>query len=219
MGQILREGEKLLVSEIFFSLQGEGPKIGEPSIFIRLAGCIEPYCPWCDTAYARYEYSEKSIPDIVHEAGRYACKNVVITGGEPFLQWESGLKKLHEKLSEKELHISYETSGKAGIPDLHGAQVVVSPKNIDGNWQIPQEALSKADFFKFVADDIASLVEIHDFVQKNAISKEKVYIMPMGMSREEQIQRMELVFGFCRDKGYKMSPRLHILAFDKRPGV
>jgi 7-carboxy-7-deazaguanine synthase len=209
----------LLISEIFFSLQGEGPKIGEPSVFIRLAGCIEPYCPWCDTAYAWNEYFEMSIRDIIRETGRYACKNVVITGGEPFLQWESGLKTLHEKLSGKGFHISYETSGKAGIPDLHGAQVILSPKNIAGKWQISLDVLGKADFFKFVAENIASLGEIHGFVQKNEITKERVYIMPRGMTREEQIQRMELVFCFCRDNGYKMTPRLHILAFDKKRGV
>ncbi|MGB4110545.1 MAG: 7-carboxy-7-deazaguanine synthase QueE, partial [Desulfomonilia bacterium] len=42
----------MLISEIFSSLQGEGPWTGLPAVFIRLAGCVEPLCPWCDTSHA-----------------------------------------------------------------------------------------------------------------------------------------------------------------------
>ena len=217
-GETLQE-RAMHVSEIFYSLQGEGPLVGEPSVFIRLGGCVEPYCPWCDTAYAIHEYREMALEEILEQAGRYACRNAVITGGEPFLQWESGLETLHRTLATKGWRISYETSGKAGIPDLHGATVVLSPKNIAGQWQVAPEALARAHSFKFVAQDLASLREIDIFVQENALQKEKVCIMPMGMTRDEQLQRMEMVFTFCREHGYRMTPRLHILIFDTKRRV
>ena len=51
------------VSEIFYSLQGEGMLVGTPSVFVRLAGC--PFrCRWCDTAYAwDYAAGEDLDPD------------------------------------------------------------------------------------------------------------------------------------------------------------
>lgn len=210
---------KLVITEIFHSLQGEGPLIGIPSVFIRLGGCIEPLCPWCDTQYAWHEFHEMDTDDVLLEVGQYGCRDVVVTGGEPFLQWESGLKDLHRRLVEQGYRILCETSGKAGIPDLLGATVVMSPKHIGGIWHVPPESLPKADCFKFVVDDAASMEEIRRFVDGHAIPAEKVFIMPMGVTRDEQLKRMEAVFVFCKTHGYRMTPRLHVLIFDDRRGV
>ena len=56
-------------------------------------------------------------------------------------------------------------------------------------------------------------------MKDHAISKDRVFIMPQGMTRAEQFKRMETVFSFCRDNGYMMSPRLHVLIFDNKRGV
>jgi 7-carboxy-7-deazaguanine synthase len=77
----------------------------------------------------------------------------------------------------------------------------------------------KAHYFKFVGDDEASLHVIERFVKDNALDPERVFIMPRGATRREQHDRMELIFSFCRDKGYRMTPRLHVLVFDDRRGV
>jgi 7-carboxy-7-deazaguanine synthase len=207
------------VSEIFYSLQGEGPHIGEPSVFIRLGGCKEPYCPWCDTAYAWNEFVEMDLEEIVENVNGFSCRKIVITGGEPFLQWDSGLKNLHEELSEKGFQVSYETSGKAGIPEISNACIVLSPKHIGGTWQLLPDDLGKAHFYKFVAKGRSSFDEIHDFIQSNKLPSEKIYIMPMGQTRREQLNKMAEIFTFCRDNGYNMTPRLHILAFDASRGV
>jgi 7-carboxy-7-deazaguanine synthase len=210
---------KLVVTEIFYSLQGEGPFIGSPSIFIRLGGCIGPLCPWCDTEYAWHEFSEMGPDKIISEMNRYECRNVVITGGEPFLQWATGLKDLHEELVRSKYCLSYETSGKIDIPALENAAIVMSPKYIEGKWHLPLENIPKAHYYKFVADTIASLYEIDRFVKDHAIAKDRVFIMPQGKTRAEQFERMETVFFFCRDNGYMMSPRLHVLIFDNKRGV
>jgi len=207
------------ISEIFYSLQGEGPHLGEPHVFVRLAGCIEPYCPWCDTAYAWHEYREMNLGDIVMTVNGFSCRKIIITGGEPFLQWDRGLESLHEKLLGGGFKVSYETSGKAGIPEMKDACVILSPKYICGTWQVRPGDVGKADFYKFVAENQASLKEIHAFIQGNALPREKVYIMPMGQTRREQLNKMGEVFNFCRDNGYNMTPRLHILAFDACRGV
>jgi 7-carboxy-7-deazaguanine synthase len=210
---------KMVVTEIFYSLQGEGPFIGLPSVFIRLGGCIEPLCPWCDTEYAWHEFSEMGIDEIIAEMNRYDCRNVVITGGEPFLQWEIGLKDLHEKLVGSGYCLSYETSGKIDIPALEDATIVMSPKNIGGQWHLPLGNILNAHYYKFVADDAAALAEIDRFVKDHAITKDRVFIMPQGKTRAEQLKRMETTFSFCREHGYRMTPRLHILIFDDKRGV
>lgn len=209
----------LVITEIFHSLQGEGPLIGLPSVFIRLGGCIEPLCPWCDTSYAWHEFSEMSIDDILLEIERYGPRDIVITGGEPFLQWGTGLEDLHLRLTGRGYRVLYETSGKAGIPHLHDATIVLSPKHIEGAWHVTGETLDKADFFKFIADDRASMEEISRFVHEHAIPHDKVFVMPMGSTRDEQTRRMGAVFAFCLERGYRMTPRLHILIFDDRRGV
>lgn len=210
---------ELVISEIFHSLQGEGPLLGLPSVFIRLGGCIEPLCPWCDTKYAWHEFNELGVHEVIKRIEEYGCRDIVITGGEPFLQWSTGLQDLHLGLIDRGHTILYETSGKAGIPDLHGATVVLSPKYIEGKWHVSGETLKKADFFKFIADDLASLEEISRFIMEHAIAADKIFIMPMGSTREEQMKRMNTVFTFCLNNGYRMTPRLHILIFDDRRGV
>ena len=43
--------------------------------------------------------------------------------------------------------------------------------------------------------------------------------MPLGKTRQDQLKRMEMVFAFCREHGYRMTPRLHVLIFDDKRGV
>jgi 7-carboxy-7-deazaguanine synthase len=159
------------------------------------------------------------INEIIAEMNRYDCRNVVITGGEPFLQWTTGLKDLHEELVRSGYCLSYETSGKIDIPALEDATIVMSPKYIEGKWHLPLENIPKAHYYKFVAEDAEGLGEIDRFVKDHAISKDRVFIMPQGMTRAEQFNRMGPVFSFCRDNGYIMSPRLHVLIFDNKRGV
>ncbi len=97
----------MLMSETFYSIQGEGKLIGTPSIFIRTAGC-NLRCRWCDTAYA-FEGKDQTIESIVLEVERYNCKYVVITGGEPTIQKE--LEQLVSRLKKYNHHITLETNG------------------------------------------------------------------------------------------------------------
>lgn len=210
---------KLVVTEIFHSLQGEGPHLGVPSVFIRLGGCIEPLCPWCDTKYAWHDFEEMEIDKIVAEVNRYGCKEVVLTGGEPFLQWENGLEALHQVLRDRGHRILYETSGKAGIPALVDATVVVSPKYIGGRWHIDAQDLLRAHWYKFVSAGGEDHGAISEFVRSHALDPSRVFVMPRGASRAEQLDRMKEVFAFCREAGFTMTPRLHVLIFDNQRGI
>lgn len=209
----------MLISEIFYSLQGEGPWTGLPAVFIRLGGCVEPLCPWCDTVHAFHGHEEMGFEQVLKTVESYPCRRVVITGGEPFLQWGSGLADLHSALAEGAYEIQYETSGKVKIPGLTDALIVCSPKHILGTWRFEESNLDAVHFFKFVSGGEEWSAAIDEFIAVHGITREKVYIMPLGASRGEQIGNMESVFAYCLERGYRMSVRLQILTFDTRKGI
>lgn len=97
------------VSEIFYSIEGEGIEIGRPEVFIRFAGC-NLQCDWCDTKYALNNGKEMRMDEIIQEVSHYPCKNISITGGEPLLQREE-LLKLVEGLKKRNCWIQLNTNG------------------------------------------------------------------------------------------------------------
>ncbi len=110
------------ISEIFYSLQGEGVLIGEPTTFIRTIGCNLD-CSWCDTKYAREGGVEMSLDEILDEVSGYGAPFVCITGGEPLLQPE--VYKLIEALLEDEYHITIETNGSVPLNNLPSSDEIM----------------------------------------------------------------------------------------------
>jgi len=76
------------VVEIFASIQGEGTRAGEPTVFIRLAGCLVR-CAWCDTPYAFQPGVRMSLQQVLETASRYGVQAACVTGGEPMGQKET----------------------------------------------------------------------------------------------------------------------------------
>jgi organic radical activating enzyme len=73
----------LKVKEIFYSLQGEGCRQGDASIFVRLSGC-NLKCDFCDTDFSGGE--NMTWTKILSRVRQYPCQWIVWTGGEPALQ-------------------------------------------------------------------------------------------------------------------------------------
>ncbi|MDI6839243.1 MAG: radical SAM protein [bacterium] len=103
------------VNEIFKSIQGESIFQGLPCIFVRLTGC-NLRCSYCDTKYAYEEGDEISVDEIICEIGKYDCKLIEITGGEPLLQPE--VYDLSYKLLALDYKILVDTNGSIPVERL-----------------------------------------------------------------------------------------------------
>ena len=100
--------ERLKLTEIFYSLQGEADTAGTPTVFIRLTGC-PLRCQYCDTAYAFQGGQWWQLDAIVERVCEFQARHVCVTGGEPLAQ-QPCLALLHA-LAEAGYRVSLETSG------------------------------------------------------------------------------------------------------------
>lgn len=100
----------LKISEIFPSIQGEGLRQGEPTLFIRLAGC-NLKCDFCDTKYAWVSGKELTESQVIEKIKKiylvYPARWVCLTGGEPFLQ---NVEELVRRLKKEGFKIQVETN-------------------------------------------------------------------------------------------------------------
>ena len=105
----------LKVSEIFYSIQGEGILVGVPSVFVRLSGC-QLRCAWCDTPYTSWnpEGKDLMLGEILGDVRRRWATHVVVTGGEPMIVEK--IVDLTHALKGLDLHITVETAGTVYQP-------------------------------------------------------------------------------------------------------
>ncbi len=104
--------DRLRITEIFLSLQGESRSIGWPTVFVRLTGC-PLRCQYCDTAYAFHGGEWWDTDAILAEVARLGARHVCVTGGEPLAQ--KRCIGLLERLCDAGLEVSLETSGAIDI--------------------------------------------------------------------------------------------------------
>jgi len=216
----------LRVSEVFASVQGEGVTIGTPSAFVRLQGCSVG-CAWCDTKYswAATGGRETTLEAVLAEVAMMRLDNVVVTGGEPLEH--PAFVALVDALKAAGKRIEVETAGTQLPRSTAVDQWNVSLKLAHSG--VPAEVRLRADamdafrdlpaWFKFVVateDDVNEVLAIQAAYR---LPTARIVLMPLGMRREEQQQRMPLVIDWCRRHGFRFSPRLHILVWGPKRGV
>ncbi len=230
------------ISEIFYSIQGEGRLAGVPSVFVRLAGC-PLRCRWCDTQYAwDYKNARKlSVAGILAKVNQYPAEHVVITGGEPMLlpdlKVNKELMELTTGLRQIGRHITIETAGLVYIPDLPCDLMSISPKLSNAipkteklaqiHRRAPRDAAVIAELIdhyecqlKFVVESPADMDEIHDVLkQVPVIEKSRIMLMPQASTRVELIDRSPIVAQCCKETGFSFCNRLQVLIWDNQRGV
>ena len=107
--------ERLRLTEIFLSLQGEARSIGWPTVFVRLTGC-PLRCQYCDTAYAFHGGDWWTFDAILEDVARHGARHVCVTGGEPLAQ--KRCVALLARLCDAGYEVSLETSGAIDIGEV-----------------------------------------------------------------------------------------------------
>jgi 7-carboxy-7-deazaguanine synthase len=225
------------ITEIFYSVQGEGVFTGMPSVFVRTSGC-NLRCTWCDTPYTSWspEGVEMSVADVLAEVRRQPSTHVVVTGGEPMIQ--PALVELTNALHDSGLHITIETAGTAWAPvacDL----MSISPKlanstpvdRDEGRWAAMHERVRHqpevlrrlmAEYpyqLKFVIAAPEDMEEVERLIIEVDADRSRVVLMPEGIDVETLAERGRWLVEICKERGYRFSPRLHVMLWGNRRGV
>ena len=146
----------LTINEIFYSIQGESSRAGQPCVFVRLTAC-DLRCSWCDTPYAFAEGRKMSVDEVIAAVAQYGCPLVEVTGGEPLLQED--VYELMERLSGAGRTVMLETGGHRSIARVPaGVTKIVDVKcpgsgEADKNDWSNLNALAPHDEVKFVVKD------------------------------------------------------------------
>jgi 7-carboxy-7-deazaguanine synthase len=228
------------ISELFYSLQGEGELTGVPSVFIRTSGC-NLRCTWCDTPYASWnpEGPDMSIDSILAEVERHPTPFVVLTGGEPMVA--SGIHELATSLRAMGKHITIETAGTIPPADIPCDLASVSPKlshstpSIDqaGPWHERHERTRwRPDLvaewiqsypyqLKFVVSALSDLAELESFLAAlgTTVPPHRVLLMPQGITPQEISDRNPALIDLCKSRGYRYCARLHIDLYGNQRGT
>jgi len=231
---------RLPVSEVFYSIQGEGQTMGVPSVFLRLGGC-NILCQskhWvCDTIEVWRKSKSTVFEEVLSEEFIEKLRDgshLVITGGEPlihqtniviFIQWFG-----------KEYNftpiIEVETNGTI-LPDIGMLKIVdfwnCSPKlsnsgeqnlksiRVNGLVLNELDSMGPRTIFKFVVSNQDDIDEIfNDF---SMINKNKIVLMPAGSSQEELNETRLFVAEKARDLCVRYSDRLHVVIWNLKTGV
>ena len=215
------------ISEIFLSLQGEGPSAGTPAHFIRLQGC-DVGCVWCDTKYSwdaatGRELSATAACDEARALGDAPL--VVITGGEPLEH--PGLGELLKEALARWPRVEVETSGIAP-PPLSDSRLAwnVSPKlpSATPRWRdtwahVRAWIAEPHATFKLVVGDPPDPDDATDLISRHALPRERVMLMPEGLTEPVLRTRAKALAEHCKRLGVRMSPRLHIWMWGAKRGV
>jgi 7-carboxy-7-deazaguanine synthase len=166
---------KLMVTELFSSIQGESTHAGALCTFIRLSGC-NLRCTFCDTEYSYDGGNELSVDELVKFAKSENIPLVEITGGEPLLHSE--VSELSSKLLQDGFTVLVETNGSLPISVLPKDVIkivdVKTPGSGEGgSFNINNlDSLTKNDELKFVISDRDDFEWARDFIKThNPIAK------------------------------------------------
>lgn len=229
---------RLLLSEMFVSVQGEGSLVGTPSLFIRTSGC-NLRCHFCDTPYTSWQPSgrQTELSDILHELAQHPrVRHVVVTGGEPLIA--KHVDVLVAAIKALGHHITIETAATVFM-DLPVDLWSLSPKLANstpgpdaGPWHERHEALRYnpsvlKDFLvsgrpyqlKFVVGTSLDLQEVDAIVADIGADTKHVQLMPEGVAVDAIDAVAKWLVPACIARGYRYCDRLHIRLFGHTPGT
>jgi 7-carboxy-7-deazaguanine synthase len=204
---LIGDGTKLLIQEIFPTIQGEGIYVGVPAIFVRLGGC-NLACKFCDTEFESFtEMDNDVIISKIIALAKNNIKLVVITGGEPLRQ---PIELLCNELLELSFQVQIETNGTLFLELPEEVTIICSPKNSGkGYFPIREDLLEKITALKFL---ISKHKKTYNKIPEIGQTKHNIpiYIQPMDEYDEHKNkENLALAIETCIKNNYRLSIQLH----------
>ena len=240
---------KLAISEVFYSIQGEGKTTGVPSVFVRLAGCnlmcggmgtqfdgeLHNGAEWrCDTVEVWMNGKSKNIKYILDDNHKQKIKagaHIILTGGEPLMQ----SKPLGEFIDyvrneiNPEAYFEVETNGT-----VHPSQYLRERVNLwNCSPKLSNSGMDKSATFK---PDVIKILNKENTIFKfvvnsqkewkeitndyiELINYDKIWLMPAGENQELLNQNKHYVVELAKENNVNFCTRLHIEIWNKKTGV
>jgi 7-carboxy-7-deazaguanine synthase len=211
--------DRLRVTEVFLSLQGESTFAGRPCVFVRLTGC-QMRCRWCDTEYAFHGGEWRTRDEILAAVAAYGCPLVELTGGEPLLQ--PGALPLLAALCDRGHEVLLETGGGLDVsavdPRVRRIVDVKCPGSGEAaanRWQ-NLELLRPTDEVKMVIADEADYRWARRVVEERRLA-ERCPVLFSAVAGE--LEPRELAEWLLRDRlPVRFQLQLHKLLWGNEPG-
>lgn len=214
-----KTSDRLRITEIFYSVQGESRTIGLPTIFIRLTGC-PLRCQYCDTEYAFQGGQWLSFDEIIVQLKKYNTPHVTVTGGEPLAQ--KSCYEFLRLLCESGYQVSLETSGAIDIAPVDArVSRVVDIKTPDsaeqGKNRIENlDYLSAHDQLKFVICSHDDYLWSVNFLNQHSIQPGCEIIFSPSF---QQVSLKQLTEWVLEDQiNVRVQCQLHKLIWGEQPG-
>lgn len=246
----IEDGNARLSSDgLFYTLQGEGPFVGVPSVFVRLNVC-NLKCKWgetlCDAKYTSWNpqggtvlKTRELLDRLEGKMLEHQCWFVVLTGGEPTLQPDV-VQAIGCRVHSLNSHTTLETNGTRFVPTSQMDLVCLSPK-LRGSTPVgtPYEKVHERNrwnpeavrawmeseipfYFKFVIDseaDIDEACQMLDEVEQPVGDAEHVLFMPQGVNAAQLWERGRWLAERCKDLGVRFTSRMQIDLWGDKPGT
>ena len=241
--------QKLAISEVFYSVQGEGKTVGIPSVFVRLGGC-NLMCGGmgtqfdgelhngaefrCDTVEVWMNAQSKQVKDILDDECIKAIKNgahIILTGGEPTMQ-QKGLEEFINYVKDEitpDPFFEVETNGTIMPNDFLLEEISLwncSPKltnsGNDQSMTFKPEVIEVLNKFNTIFKFVINKEkEWHEigYLYLPIIDNEKIYLMPAGENQELLEQNKLLVVELAKANYVNFTTRLHIDIWNQKTGV
>ena len=240
---------KLAISEVFYSIQGEGKTMGIPSVFVRLGGCnlmcggmgtqfdgeLHNGAEWrCDTVEVWMKAKAKEIKNILPKDCVTAIKNgahVILTGGEPMMQQtslESFIRYVKKEINE-DAYFEVETNATI-LPNefllkeinLWNCSPKLSNSGNDKSMSFKPEVIKELNKFHTIFKFVINNKKQWKELEDlylPIIDRRKIYLMPAGENQKLLEENKLRVAELAIDNYLNFTTRLHIEIWNKKTGV
>lgn len=241
--------KKLAVSEVFYSIQGEGKTVGIPSVFVRLGGCnlmcggmgtqfdgeLHNDAKWrCDTVEVWMNAQSKEVEEVLDETCLEAIKSgahIILTGGEPMMQ-QSALEEFIKHLKyglNINPYFEVETNGTI-MPSEYLLENIslwnCSPKlqnsGNDKSITYKPDVIKELNKRNAIFKFVVNGDEEWSEIKEDylyLVDRQKVYLMPAGENQELLNENKQRVVELAKNNYLNFTSRLHIEIWNKKTGV